>query len=616
MSKSSRNAWIAALLLSLGTLSAEAKKPKLAPLTPLTPEQVALIDKSAAQEKLMVKELQKRIPLVQTYIQEIKADPKLSSVPSSDTYILSRVDFGKTFQASDYEEKPVKKGLFKGSLGALAGITKALHLDTGEYSSTGMMDMMFIDSEYYDRQHYDFQFVRNDFLGSVRTAVFDVFPKKREKGMKEMVSGRFIGRIWIEDQDGSVVRFNGTFNEDPNRDILRSEFLHFDSWRANLQPALWLPSAVYVEETHRTKNDGDTGTRAQIYFWGYSLKLPTHTAENATIAIDNVTDKSDQAQDLSPLQASRAWVTQAENNVLDRLVQAGLLAAPSDFDKILEQVTNNIIIGNKLVLPDNVRCRVMLTTPLESLAVGNTILLSKGLVDVLPYEEDLAAVISFQLAHIVLGHHIDTRYAFSDRLLFPDEATLQRITMGHNVADDDLAAKKAAEFLENSVYHDRTANAGLFFAQLQARSKELKALTTPQLGDSLLRPDGTPWLTDLSKNSPKLDMDKLDQIAALPLGSHLKIDPWDDRVLQLNVKPVPLLNARDKMPFEVTPIFFRLTRYTEPAQATPATSPANPAPAQPIPDNGAPPPPAATPAPATGQANPDTAPPPTNPQRL
>jgi hypothetical protein len=404
MNASSRHAWIAALLLALGAVGAEAKKTKFEPLTPLTPEQAALVDKSAAQEKLMVQELQKRIPLVQTYIQEVKADAKLSAVPSSDDYILSRVDFGKSFQASDYQEKALKKGFFKGSIGALSGITKALHLEVGGYSSTGMMDMMFIDSTYYDRQHYDFQYVRNDFLGSVRTEVFDVFPKKREKGMKEMATGRFIGRVWIEDQDGSVVRFNGTFNEDPNRDILRSEFLHFDSWRANLQPGLWLPLAIYVEETHRAKNDGDTGTRAQIYFWGYSLKLPSHTSESATIAIDNVTDKSDQAQDVSPLQASRAWVTQAENNVLDRLVQAGLLAQPSDFDKILEQVTNNIIIGNKLALPDNVRCRVLLTTPLESLAVGNTILLSKGLVDVLPYEEDLAAVISFQLAHIILGH--------------------------------------------------------------------------------------------------------------------------------------------------------------------------------------------------------------------
>jgi hypothetical protein len=591
MKKTPPQVWIAALLLCLVPIGVEAKKSHFEPLTPLTPEQTSLIDKASVRERLMVKELQKRIPIVQTYIQNIKPDPRLGSVPASDDYLLSRVDFGKTFQAEGYDEKATKKGFFKGSLGALSGLTKALRLDV-EYVPTGFMDMMFTDATNFDRQHYDFQFVRNDFIGAIHTEVFDVFPKPKTG------AGRFTGRIWVEDQLGTVVRFNGTFTGNANLD--RPEYFHFDSWRINMQPDLWLPAAIYVEETHRTKTDGDEGLRAQTYFWGYSLKVPSHLTENETVKIDNVTDKSDQAQDVSPLQASRAWVSQAEANVIDRLVQAGLLAPPSDFDKVLEQVTNNIVIGNKLVLPDTISCRVLLTTPLESLAIGNTILLSKGLVDVLPYEEDLAAVIAFQLAHITLGHHIDTRYAFNDRLLFPDEATFQRINMSHTPADDDLAAKKAIEFLNNSVYHDRMPNAGLFFAQLEARSKQLKALTTPQLGDSLLRPDGTPWLADLMKNSPKLDMNNVNQIAALPLGSHLKVNPWDDKVIYLNVKQEPLLNARDKMPFEVTPIFFRLTRYTEPVPTTAAV---------PAPDAAAPAA-ASTPA-ASGNA---TAPPPPNPQ--
>jgi len=606
MKATSAQVWIAAVLLCLGSFNAEAKKQHFEPLTPLTPEQAALIDKATVRERQMVKELQKRIPLVQTYIQNIKPDPKLGSVPASDDYLLSRVDFGKSFQAEGYDEKATKKGFFKGSLSALSGLTKALHMDV-EYVPTGFMDMMFTDATNFDRQHYDFQFVRNDFLGSIHTEVFDVFPKPKTG------AGRFTGRIWVEDQLGTVVRFNGTFTGNANLD--RPEYFHFDSWRINMQPDLWLPAAIYVEETHRTKNDGDEGLRAQTYFWGYSLKVPSHLTESETIKIDNVTDKSDQAQDVSPLQANRAWVSQAEANVIDRLVQAGLLAPPSDFDKVLEQVTNNLILGNKLDLPDTIHCRVLLTTPLESLAIGNTILLSKGLVDVLPYEEDLAAMLAFQLAHITLGHHIDTRYAFNDRLLFPDEATFQRINMSHSAGDDDLAAKKAIEFLNNSVYHDRIPNAGLFFTQLQARSKELKALMTPRVGDSLLRADGTPWLADLTKNSPKLQMDKLDQIAALPLGSHLKIDPWDDKVVQLNVKPVPLLNARDKMPFEVTPIFYRLTRYTEPA---PAATPASATPASPAPDAGTQPAaaqPAAAP-PAAGDTNSGAAaaPPPTTPQ--
>ena len=169
-------------------------------------------------------------------------------------------------------------------------------------------------------------------------------------------------------------------------------------------------------------------------------------------------------------------------------------------------------------MADAIHCRVLLTAPLESLAVGNTILLSRGLIDVLPYEEDLAAVLSFQLAHITLGHHIDTRYAFNDRLLFPDEITFQRITMNHSVSDDSVAAKKAIEFLNNSVYHDHLANAGLFFVQLQNRSRQLKALTTPRIGDSLLSVDGTPWLFALTKRSPKLDLNKLRPDCSTAIG--------------------------------------------------------------------------------------------------
>jgi len=144
--------------------------------------------------------------------------------------------------------------------------------------------------------------------------------------------------------------------------------------------------------------------------------------------------------------------------------------------------------------------------------------------------------------------------------------------MSHSDADNDLAAKKAVELLNHSVYANELASPGLFLSQLDARSKQLTALNTPRLGDSLLRPTGEPWLNALMAKGPKLDMNKLDQIAALPLGSNLKIDAWDDRVIRLNAKIPPILNARDKMPFEVTPVFFRLTRYTPPVTAAPAAA--------------------------------------------
>ena len=95
-------------------------------------------------------------------------------------------------------------------------------------------------------------------------------------------------------------------------------------------------------------------------------------------------------------------------------------------------------------------------------------------------------------------------------------------------------------------------------------------------------------MATLAHSAPKINWDDLTQSAALPLGSWLKTDPWDDHVHQLNAKVYAPLNPRDKMPLEVTPVYFRLQRYDE-AQSqaasaakanAPATQPAPKAPAR------------------------------------
>src|SRR5580698_2787729 len=198
-----RKLWTLGLALSLSVTAAHAKKEaKYAPPVPLTAAQAALVEKAVAREKATVKLIQKSTPVVQTYIQNMHPDPKLQSVPLSDEYIVARVDFGKGFNANLYSSKPASKGFFKGTTKFLSGLTASFHMS---YSATGFMDMMFLDPVSFDQQHYDFSYVRRDFLGGVRTLVFDVRPKPKE-GV-----GRFSGRIWVEDQDGNVVRFNGSY---------------------------------------------------------------------------------------------------------------------------------------------------------------------------------------------------------------------------------------------------------------------------------------------------------------------------------------------------------------------------------------------------------------------
>lgn len=542
------------LALAMGTNMAHAKKEqKYEQAHQLTPDQAALVERAIGREKILIKNIQQRTPLVETYIQNMRPDEKLYQVPVSDFYMLSRVDFRKSFVDKAYaDRKESTHGFFKNSVQALANITKALHLDKETYLRDGFTQMMFLDPIGFDQQHYIFSYVRREFLGSVRTWEFDVHPIV--KG-----NGRFYGRIWIEDEGGNIVRFNGTYtqSEETNK-----EWLHFDSWRGNLQPDLWLPVSVYVEESDRGDGHMSSAMRAQTHFWGYSLALPTRESDNVSVEVEGAIDQSGDSQDVTPLEATRAWVQQAEDNVIERLVKAGLVAPPNAFDKTLEQIVTNLAVPSNLNLPSPIHCRIMLTTTVEATTIGNTILLSKGLIDTLPNEESIASVVAIELAHVALGHHIDTRYAFNDRMLFPDEASFQRIKMNHTDADNAEAAKRASEYLAASMYKDRLANAGLYFAQLADRSKTLKQLNSPRLGDSMLRADGTPWMADLAKSAPKLNPDDTTQVAALPLGSWLKTDPWDDTERMLNARRFAPLNARDKMPFEVTAVYYKLQRFT------------------------------------------------------
>src|ERR1700730_399742 len=197
----------ALLLIALSAACAYAKKqPKYETVHQLTAEQQGLVLKAIGREKVLIKSIQQRTPLVETYIQNTRPDLKLYKVPVSDSYMLSRVDFGKGFFDKGYEPRGAKqKGFFKTSLASITGLTKALGLDTKyTYNPLGFTEMMFLDPSGFDQAHYQFSYVRREFLGTVRTWVFDVHPKV--SGM-----GRFYGRVWVEDEDANIVRFNGTF---------------------------------------------------------------------------------------------------------------------------------------------------------------------------------------------------------------------------------------------------------------------------------------------------------------------------------------------------------------------------------------------------------------------
>ena len=560
------------------------------PARKLTANQNALIDKAIGREKEVVKTVRDRAPLVETYIQNMRPDPLLSQVPESDQHFLGRVEFSKVIGDNAYKvNEDTSKGTsgngskfgfgrLKHSASYLTGLGNSLHLN---FHESGFVQMLLMDSNSFDRQHYVFSFVRNDFLGNTPTAVFDVapVPTKGKLALTGTTTGRFFGRIWVETRGGNVVRFNGDFAG--TEETIR-EYYHFDSWRTNVQPNLWLPTSFYVEESDPKSVSRTLKFKAINHVWGYVLKVPPPESENTSMDVVGATDVSNEAQDVSPLGAQRAWVQQAEDNVVERLFQAGLLDAPSDFDKTLEALAGNILAYNNITLSRPIRCRTLLTEPLESSAIGNTIVLSKSLLDTTGIVTqdgaqqmgNLNAVLAFQLAHIILGHRLDTKYAFSDRLLFPTNSVFNRIPMHHTDADNTAAAKKAMELLSAKELEPGQQYFGLYLQQLQQRVKSLKALNEPMLGDGLVKSDNDPtfWMQALVSKAPKLDMKDLKQQAAMPLSSFLRFDPWTDQVITLHSAYEPLLTAADKMPFEVEPVYLKLSYYKAPPD--PAAAPA------------------------------------------
>src|SRR6202142_3179904 len=535
---------------------------------PTTMDQV--VDRAILREKDLVKFLAQRTPVVETYLQNLTQDPQLGPIPQDDRYFLGRMDLSDSIDRSDFladKDKDKEESMEKRLLGSLTGKFKF------QYQPLGFSWMIYADRNDFDRQHYDFHYARREFLGDVRCLVFDLTPKK------DAGRGRFLGRIWVEDQDFSIVRLNGTYAH-PSRN---SYFFHMDSWRLNLIPGYWVPAYIYSEEgdfTAGAKNK--IAFKAQTRMWGYNLKMSPASDELTNIRVDSVKDETPTAQDATPLAAEREWQQQAEDNVIERLERAGLLAPEGDVDKILQTVVNNLEITNNIELPRPVRTRVLTTSPLETFSVGNTIVVSRGLIDVLPDEGALAMVLSHELAHIVLGHNLGSQYAFNDRMLFSDEGTYANLGFKHIPEEEVAADKKAVEMLKASPYAQKLETAGLFIKALQQRAPQLGALLQAHLGNNITDNGTVTRMAALAKSAPALDWAKLDQIAALPLGGRVKLNAWDDKGEMVKAQPVAITSARDKMPFEVTPFYPRLSRYSganTPATTAPAaTASANPAP--------------------------------------
>jgi Peptidase family M48 len=518
---------------------------------PANPENVdQVIDRIISREHVAVTTLRRYSPLVETYIQNVRPESELGTVPAGDKYFLGRAELASGVELRSLTEK---SGITHKMFGGLKGFFSFAI----QYLPGGFLQMIFIDTNGFDRQHYNFEYVRRVFLGEVRCLVFNVTP------LPHAGKGRFLGRIWVEDQDYTIVRFNGAYSGNSRSSL----YFHFDSWRLNAGPGSWLPAYVYSEESNlHYALAKRLRFKAQTRLWGYNLSRLGQEQELSRVLVEAPTpvhDETEAAKDLSPVQVRREWDREAEDNVIERLEGIGLLAPSGEVDKVLETVVNNLEVTNNLDIQPEVRCRVLLTSTLESFTVGHTIVLSRGLIDVLPEEATLATMLAHELGHILLGHRIDPQYAFFDRLLFDDKDTFKHFIFSRPPGQEEAASRKAAELLKNSPYKDKLGSAARFAQALNDRAKQIPNLISPHLGNRV------PVDTAMQTASVPPEVENANQLVALPLGSRIKVDPWSGRIEMLKSKPVASIAEWEKMPFEVTPFLPYLTRQS--ASKTSAT---------------------------------------------
>src|SRR3984893_3437280 len=168
--------------------------------TPRTFDEV--IDRVVEREHLLLAQMRNLRPLVETYLQNLKSDAGGNPSPVNDQYFLGRLDMSDGPEDVSFVDPGSGRGRFR----KLAGIF-SLH-----FQPLGFAQMVVPDTDLY-RKYYTFNFVRREFLGEVRCLVIDVQPKP------DAPPGRFEGRIWVEDREFNIVRFNGTYSRLPRNNF-------------------------------------------------------------------------------------------------------------------------------------------------------------------------------------------------------------------------------------------------------------------------------------------------------------------------------------------------------------------------------------------------------------
>jgi hypothetical protein len=430
-----------------------------------------------SNEQAMITSLSRLHLVTEAYVQSLghhqtlgmdrTLDEKSDSV-IDDWYFLARADFNR--------EPPVEELLVGGG----AWRNRVVETNAGaleEVHPNGMVAMLFVDFESFDSDTYSLMYAGSEPLANTECLVFNVVP------VNERQSGRFHGQIWVDSSNFGIVRIKGVFVGPYKswKKMLKGpdRFFHFDSWREKIDNR-WVPSSTYFDERHAFHTDGNLEFR----YRGYASLWQQHQPEGEPLL-----NKTSYATGNGAILDGPS-PSFSQNALVARLESDGLLAVRGQEEQRLDQIVQQIRPASE-VGSHKVGCRVLVTTPAEIFAVGDTIIVSRGLLNLVPNDSVLALLLARQVAHIVLGHTGSVARSFP-KSLFDVERKKDFVGLGiHWSPEEESAAdSEAIALLKDSPYKSAVESASAFLLQLRSESHRFPNLLRARFGVGLM-PDGS-----------------------------------------------------------------------------------------------------------------------------
>jgi len=374
-----------------------------------------------------------------------------------DKYFLSAVNLSRR-----YDEKVVERPLFA----RRAGSRYIQRNEAGEEPilPLGLLSMFFVDLDSFDADTYSLIYETKERIADVNCLLFSVKPNSSRS------TGLFVGHIWVDPSSARIVRINGIFTSFKSR----KRYFHFDSWRQRVG-SLWFPTVAYFDERRTAGSDGNLIN----HYRGYTLLWQHQRGASGAIT-----------QTENNLVLPAAQVQRPKNDILARLDEDGLLASPGPVEELLDRLVRQIA-PRIAQTQDPITCRVLLTTPTEIFSTGNVIIVSRGLMNIVPDESVLAVLLARQIAQIELGQSHPPLPLFNKSIFeLKGSRDFPGFGIKRPMKEEIAADREALALLDESPYRDDIRRAKRFLFQARRDSHRLPSLLIPRFGPRFI-PIGT-----------------------------------------------------------------------------------------------------------------------------